>query len=143
MVYQDKSKTEEELAVSLEEFKDVIGRPLGLSCTNPEFLRRGDCPIDWDIVFFSKDDKPQLLLPTDLQVYWKNVGSSAVFFGWGDTDRPMHTGNLVVDDYFDPVTKRYMFPLGFRYFNKALKAGEDRIDEDFDAFYRFQLAYDP
>ena len=50
--YQDKGKDVETLTKTLSPFEDAAGRPLQLSCKNPDYPSRGDCPIAWEVGFF-------------------------------------------------------------------------------------------
>ena len=56
IINRDKTKTEEELAVTLEAKKNILGEQLSLSCINQEFRERGDCPMSWDLVHYINDE---------------------------------------------------------------------------------------
>ena len=103
--YQDKAKDVESLTKTLSPFEDAAGRPLELSCLNPDYPSRGDCPIAWEVGFFDSAGQFTEFSAATENGLSKLVSTSAgkdefSLLGWVDS------GSSVIDlsNYFDSDT---------------------------------------
>ena len=117
--YQDKGKDVESLTKTLSPFEDAAGRPLELSCTNPDYPARGDCPIAWQVGFFDAGGQFTEFSAATENGLSKLVSISAdktkySLLGWSNDDS---FGGADLSSYLDPHTKRYNLDMGVRIYN--------------------------
>ena len=117
--YQDKGKDVESLTKTLSPFEDAAGRPLELSCTNPDYPARGDCPIAWQVGFFDAGGQfTEFSAATSSGL--SKLASTSVgknfynLLGWSDTASP---ADVDLTDYFDTETERFVLQMGLRFYN--------------------------
>ena len=119
--YQDKGKDVEALTKTLSPFEDAAGRPLELSCTNPDYPARGDCPIAWQVGFFDAGGQfTEFSAATEnglSKLASTSVGKNFYnLLGWSDTASP---ADVDLTDYYDRETERFVLQMGLRYYNSA------------------------
>ena len=119
--YQDKGKDVEALTKTLSPFEDAAGRPLELSCTNPDYPARGDCPIAWQVGFFDAGGQfTEFSAATEnglSKLASTSVGKNFYnLLGWSDTASP---ADVDLTEYFDRETERFVLQMGLRFYNSA------------------------